>query len=176
MPVALDTAPSPRGLPGWLLGVVAAATAVAVGLCAWMWWTVPSDDSVEASTRAAQNAAERAIVPILSYDAARLDEDEQAAASYMTTAYGKQYAQLFEVIKQNAPSTQTVVKAELLQSGIVRSGEERVEVLLFVDMATTNKQSTEPIVYKNQVRVQMEKVGGEWLVDCLLTAPNGVCD
>ena len=47
----------------------------------------------------------------------------------------------------------------------MRSGEDRVEVLLFVDRPTTNKQQTEPVVYKDQVRVTMELVDGEWLID-----------
>ena len=38
--------------------------------------TVPSDPSVDDASAAARSAAERAIVPILSYDAADLDEVE----------------------------------------------------------------------------------------------------
>ncbi len=160
-------------VPGWLLVAVAAVTALAVGACAWLWFERPSDATVEDSTRTAQSAAERAIVPILSYNALHLDEDQQAAASYMTSAYRKQYDQLFAVIKQNAPETKTIVKAEVLASGVVRSGESRVDVLLFVNRPTTNKQQTEPVVYKDQVTVTMEKVDGDWLVDDLVTSPVG---
>ena len=38
---------------------------------------------------------------------AHLDEDQKAAESYMTSGYRTKYDQLFEVIKQNAPRTQT---------------------------------------------------------------------
>ena len=124
-----------RVVPAWLLAGVAVLTAVAVGVAAWLWFAVPSDASVEESTRTAESAAERAVGPILSYDYQHLDEDQQAAESYMTAGYRKDYDQLFAVIKQNAPGTQTVVKADVVASGIVRSGDDRVDVLLFVEPA-----------------------------------------
>lgn len=165
-----------RGVPGWVLAVLAVLTAASVGAAAWLWFEEPSDATVEESTRAAQSAAERAIGPILSYDYRHLDEDQAAAESYMTSDYAEQYDKLFAVVKQNAPGTRTVVTGKVVSSGIVRSGSDRVEVLLFVDQPTTNKQHKTPVVYKNQVRAQMEKVGGDWLVDCLITTPNGHCD
>jgi Mce-associated membrane protein len=165
-------APQRPGVPGWLLAVVAALTAVAVGACVFVWTNASPDESLYAgSTRAAQSAAERAIVPILSYNALHLDEDQKAAESYMTASYRKDYDDLFAVIKQNAPATKTIVRAEVLASGVVRSGKDRVDVLLFVNRPTTNKQLTEPVVYKDQVTVTMQLVDGDWLVDDLVTTP-----
>jgi Mce-associated membrane protein len=170
--VAADDPPRRRGaVPGWLLAVVAALTAVAVGACAYVWFEKPSDASLDESTRAAQSAAERAIGPILSYNALHLDEDQKAAETYMTADYRKDYDDLFAVIKQNAPATKTIVKAQVIASGVVRSGEDRVDVLLFVNRPTTNKLVTEPVVYKDQVTVTMQKVDGDWLVDDLVTSP-----
>ncbi len=171
-----DEAPVRRAVPGWALAVLAVLTAASVATAAWLWFEKPADATVEESTRAAQSAAERAVGPILSYDYRHLDEDQAAAESYMTSHYHGDYGQVFAVIKQNAPRTRTAVKAQVIDSGIVRSGDDRVEVLLFVDQPTTNKQHKTPVVYKNQVRAQMEKVGNDWLVDCLITTPNGHCD
>jgi Mce-associated membrane protein len=150
-------------------------TALVVAACVWVVTTQPSDAAVQESGRAAQNAAETAIGPILSYNAAHLDEDEKAAESYMTPSYRKKYAQLFEVIKQNAPQTQTVVTTQVVDSGVIRTGEDRVDVLLFVNRPTTNKQHRTPQVYKDQVTARMEKVGNDWLVDCLLTGGSSEC-
>lgn len=162
-----------RSVPGWLLAGVALLTAAAVGVTAWLWYDRPSDETVESSTRAAQAAAETAIVPILSYDALHLDEAQAAAQTYMTTDYQKKYDQLFAVIRDNAPNTKTVVTAQVIDSGIVRSGEDRVDVLLFVDRPTTNKLEKTPVIYKDQVTVTMQKVGSDWLVDDLVTTPAG---
>jgi Mce-associated membrane protein len=59
----------------------------------------------------------------------------------------------------------------VVASGIVRSGADRVDVLVFVDRPTTNKLTPEPETYKDQVTVTMQKVGDEWLVDNLVTSP-----
>jgi Mce-associated membrane protein len=156
-------------VPGWALvalaGLVAAALVVAGVLV-----SKPSDAAVEGDTQAAQAAAERAIVPLLSYDARHLDQSESAAEPYLTSGYDQQYRKLFAVIRQNAPRTGTVVKARYVASGVVRSGTDRVDVLVFVDQVTRNKQHPKvPVVYKNQVTVTMTKVGGQWLVDDLST-------
>lgn len=166
------TVEQPRGgVPWWLLIGVGVLTLVLLAATAYVW-TRPSDEGVEEATRTAQSAAERAIVPILSYDAATLDEDQQAAHAYMTSDYRKDdYDPLFEVLRDNAPATGTKVEAEVIASGIVRSGEDRVDVLIFVNRPTTNKQQKQPVVYKDQVTVTMEKVGDDWLVDDMITSP-----
>ncbi len=161
-----------REVPTWALAVLAAVTAVAVAASAWLWFAVPSDASVEESARAARSAAERAVVPILSYNALHLEEDKKAAQAYMTSDYReKSYDKMFAVIEQNAPGTKTIVRTDVIRSGIVRSGADRVQVLLFLDRPTTNKQTTEPIVYHDQATVTMQRVDGEWLVDDLVSSP-----
>jgi Mce-associated membrane protein len=160
-----------RGVPSWVLAGLAVVTAVAVGASSWLWFAEPSDASVEESTRAAQSAAERAIGPILSYSALHLDEDQKAAQAYLTSDYREEYDKVFAVIKQNAPGTKTIVKADVVGSGIVRSGTDRVQVLVFVNRPTTNKQIREPVVYKDQVTLTMERVDGEWLVDDMTSSP-----
>lgn len=157
-------------VPTWLLLAVAVALVAVLGVTAWVW-SLPSDTAVETSTRSAQAAAENAAVAILSYDAETLEQDQETAQSFMTSDYRKDYDELFEVIKQNAPSTGTKVEAEVIASGVVRSGEDRVAILLFVNRPTTNKQQSEPVIYKDQVTVTMELVGDEWLVDDLETSP-----
>lgn len=158
------------GVPTWLLLALALLTVALVAATAYVW-SRPSDTAVETATRSAQTAAEAATVAILSYDAATLESDQEAAQSFMTSDYREDYDELFEVIKQNAPETETKVDVEVISSGIVRSGEDRVAILLFVNRPTTNKQQPEPVIYKDQVTVTMERVGDEWLVDDMLSSP-----
>ncbi|UUZ60651.1 hypothetical protein [Nocardioides sp. B-3] len=157
-------------MPTWLLGALGALAAVAVGVALWARQT-GEDTAVEDAARAAQSAAELAIVPVLSYDYESLEADRDRAKSYVTADYFKDYDQLFGVITDNAPSTQTKVSAEVIASGIVRSGEDRVDVLVFVDRPTTNKLTPEPVIYKDRVTVSMQKVGEDWLIDNLVTSP-----
>lgn len=157
--------------PVWLLAGVLVLVAVLVGLSGWQL-RIPTDASVQAATRSAQASAERAAVAVLSYDYQNLDASEATASSYLTPKYRRtDYAPLFEVIKANAPSTKTVVTAEVVASGIVRSGEDRVSVLVFVNRPTLNASTSEPVVYRDQVTMEMTDVGGEWLVDGMVTTP-----
>ena len=95
-----------------------------VAVTAVVWMQEPSAGSVESDARAAQAAAERAIVPILSYDATNLDASKAAAQPYLTGDYRKEYDKLFDgIIQQNAPATGTILEADLVRSGIVRSGD-----------------------------------------------------
>jgi Mce-associated membrane protein len=159
-----------RHVPAWLLAAVGLVVAALVAGCAWAWQAT-SGETEEEATRAAQAAAERAIVPVLSYGFETLEEDQARAQGYLTSDYREDYDQLFAVISDNAPQTETTVEAQVVASGIVRSGQDRVDVLVFVDRPTTNKLTPEPETYKDQVTVTMQRVGDEWLVDNLVTSP-----
>ena len=81
------------------------------------------------------------------------------------------YDDLFEsVIKQNAPQLQTVLKAEFISSGIIRTGggdqaDDRVDVLVVFDQLTTNKQLSEEQRSPAYAVVTMVNEDGDWLVD-----------
>lgn len=164
-PAAAAVPAERRGVPAWLLVGLAVAVLLVAGVAGYFYVTEPSDDAVEDATAAAQSAAERAVVPILSYDAANLDESKAAAEPYLTGDYRTKYEQLYDgIIRENAPSTGTVLTAELIRSSIVRAGDDRVEVFVLLNQSRTNKQSKEPVVYKQWVTMTMQEVDGEWLV------------
>jgi len=163
-----DAAAPRRTVPAWLLAMLAVLVAAMVAAAGYLV-TQPSDDAIADSTSAAQGAAERAVVTILAYDYRTLDEDQKAAGALMTADYREDYDKLFEVIKENADAVKPVVTVEVVASGIVRSGEDRVQVLVFVNRPTTNAQSTEPVASRDQVVMTMEKSGDRWLVDDLST-------
>lgn len=152
-------------VPAWLLAALAVATAVVAGVALWLQARVPSDQAVADAASAAQAAAERAVVPVLSYDARRLEESRAAAEQYLTGSYQEDYDDLFDrIIERNAPATGTVLAARPVRSGVVRADADRVQVFLLVDQTRTNKRERRPQVYRNWVTVTMEKVGDAWLV------------
>lgn len=152
-------------VPGWLLLAVALLTLALVATAVVLWVREPSAGDVEADARAAQAAAERAVVPILSYDATHLDESKAAAQQYLTGKLREDYDRIFTgLIEKNAPSTRTVVTATLVRSSIVRADEGHAQVFLLVNQTRTNKKYTEPEVYKNWVTLTMDEVDGSWLV------------
>ncbi|NPC98483.1 DnaJ domain-containing protein [Nocardioides sp. zg-DK7169] len=159
-----------RAVPAWLLALVGVLAALALAAASWLWFLVPADSEVEDATRAARVAAETAVVPVLSYDAADLEASRAAATSYLTPGYRKEYEQFFEgVMAKNAPRTGTVVETSVLRSGIVRAGEDRVEVFVLLDQATTNARRKQPSTIKYWVTVTMERTDDQWLVAGLKT-------
>jgi len=126
------------------------------------------DDS---EVRAAQAAAETAVVPVISYDYRTLDADAEAAKSYMTESYREKYDETFSIVKTYAPKSKTVVTVEVVASGIVRTGDDRVDVLLFINRPTINTTYPEGVISRDQATLQMKLVDGEWLVDGLITTP-----
>ncbi|WP_109508135.1 DnaJ domain-containing protein [Nocardioides speluncae] len=166
---APDAKPGGWVPPAWLLIVLAAVTALVATATGWLLLAVPSDQEVADATAEAQAAAERAAVPVLSYDYTRLEADQEAAQRFLTSDFRKDYDRLFELVKQNAVRAKAKVTAQVIGSGVVRSGTERVEILLFVNRPTTNTATTEPKISRDQVTLSMENVGGEWLIDDMKT-------
>jgi Mce-associated membrane protein len=151
-------------VPAWLLAALAVLTALALAAAGYLW-TQPSDAAIADATSDAQGAAERATTTILAYDYRHLDQDQQAADDLMTPAYQKKYDQLFSQIAANAPDLKAIVTAEVIASGIVRSGDDRVQVLVFVNRPTVRSDKTEPEIFRDQVVMTMVKQDGDWLVD-----------
>jgi Mce-associated membrane protein len=130
--------------------------------------------NVESDGASALDAAKTAVVPVLSYDYRHMAQSKQQAEAYLTDAYKAEYEKLFALLQQNAPNTRTVVKTNPpVDAGVVRVSPGRVEVLVFVDRPTTNKQHTQPVNYQNYVTLTMQKVGDRWLVDNMETTPSG---
>lgn len=125
------------------------------------------------AVQAARTAAEAAAGPVISYDYRSLDESRAAAVSYMTPAYADVYEQNFAVVEDNAARTETIVTAEVIGSGVVRTGRDRVDVLVFVNRPTRNASTD--TVYRDQVTLRMLDVDGRWLVDCLIASPGDSC-
>ena len=158
-----------RPIPALLLAVLGLLVLAMVCAAAYLA-TQPSDEAIAESTSEAQSSAERAVVTILSYDYREMDQDQEAAGDLMTDSYRAKYDALFEQLKANAPELEVVVSCEVVASGIVRSGEDRVQVLVFVNRPTERADLTAPRTYRDQVRLTMERSGDDWLVDDMQTS------
>ena len=161
-----------------IVTAIATVVLVAVTVVAWLGSDSAPDSLAtgparvdESETRAAQAAAETAIVPVISYDYRKLDESAAAAKSYMTDEFAERYDETFSIVETNAAKSKTVVGVEVVASGIVRTGEDRVDVLLFINRPTTNTEYPAGVISRDQATLQMKLVDGEWLVDGLVTTP-----
>lgn len=167
--------PTPRDVPDWLLATLAvltvAALLAAIFAAGPLGRKLPAQGVPDSQQRLveAADAAEKAAVPVLSYDYRHLAQDEKAATARMTPSFRKKYEQTFTLIEQNAPQVQAVVAVKVLGSAIGHTSGKHVEVLLFVDRPTSKKGAKEPVVFRDQVTFSMREVDGEWLVDDMRT-------
>ncbi|NYD56485.1 Mce-associated membrane protein [Nocardioides marinisabuli] len=166
-------------VPGWALVVLAVLAVLSVS-AAVVVWVQPNErvvsaaeggNEIEESAEQARATAERAVGPVLSYDYRSFEESTAAARSYMTVDYQEDYDQLVAALEPNLEEVQPVVEVEVVDSAVVRTSGDRVDVLLFVNRPTLNKGMDEPVVYKDQVTMRMVREDGTWLVDDLSTTP-----
>ncbi|GGO92135.1 hypothetical protein GCM10011584_27830 [Nocardioides phosphati] len=175
-PTAAPVVAGGRDVPTWVLtllaGLTVAAVLAAIFAAGPLGRALPAAGVPDSQQRLvdAANAAEKAAVPVLSYDYRHLDQDEKAATAQMTSKFRKDYEQTFTLIKQNAPQVQAVVAATVLGSAISHASGKTVDVLLFVDRPTSKKGAKEPVVYRDQVTFSMRRVDGTWLVDDMRTS------
>ncbi len=177
---ARATSPAPSRLPlvpGWALVVLVVLAALSVG-AAVLVWVQPNErvvastsggNEIEESAEQARAVAERAVGPVLSYDYRSFDESTAAARSYMTADYQEEYDKLVAALEPNLEEVQPVVEVEVVDSAVVRTSGDRVDVLVFVNRPTLRKDMDEPVVYKDQVTLRMQREDGRWLVGALST-------
>jgi Mce-associated membrane protein len=165
--------PAPRGLLAVLaalatvLVLTAALLALLVDGAGWGdWKQAQQQDEVDRAMRTAPAAAERAAAAVLTYDYRTLEADRDAAAALMTPEYREQYLKTFELVMDAAPARKARVEADVRASGVSLPGDDRVEVLLFVNQTTVSTASSgEPQIALNRVVFTMERDGEAWRVD-----------
>jgi Mce-associated membrane protein len=172
-------APVRRRRVGWPVAVAASVVAVVllVATVLSLVLSAGSDDERlpdERQIDSARRAAETAVGPLLSFDFRDLETSRADAVSYLTPEYTEQYERFFdETVAPNAERTKTVVTAEVLASAVVRTGEDLVDVLVFVDRPTRNASGDS--VSNDQATLRMRDTDGRWLVDCLITQAGSTC-
>lgn len=170
----------PGSVSGRLLvtaGVLALAAIVAT---VWIWTRPGASGDVDvyqAREDAAQQAAavaEEAVGTVLSYDYRHLDDDVATAAPYFTDAYADEYRGVIEELGPQAKKAKLVVKGESIATGIIRTGDDRAEILVFVNQESSRAgTANEPL--KMWVTMTMVRVGDGWLIDRMkvdTAAPN----
>jgi Mce-associated membrane protein len=163
-----------RTVPLRLLVVAGVLALLAMVGTVWIWTQpgaggdVDRYDQREEAAGQAEAAAEAAVGPVLSFDyRGGLDDDAARAEPYLTEDYARERQGLMEELDATARSGQVVVEADPIATGVTRSGDDRAEILVFVDQRTSRKDTPEPFVLEQWVRVTMVHEGDRWLIDNL---------
>lgn len=119
----------------------------------------------------ASAVAERALTAALSFDYHDMAASRDRAAGFMTPGYRKVFLKSFAKLEDTADGKpglatreKTVVKADVLSTGVVTAARGRVQVLAFVNQTRSNVYGSQDL-FKNRLVVTMVRRGNDWLID-----------
>ncbi|HSP36577.1 MAG TPA: hypothetical protein VLR26_02360 [Frankiaceae bacterium] len=126
----------------------------------------PTLAKAEDRREAARQAAENVVPRLFSYDYRQIDaniaEQEKLTLGKINSDITSQTA---PALKSLAPKLTAVVQAVSLGSAVLTDDKTGVQVLVFVNQATTNNLLAAPRIDGNRVVVTMQQVeGGQWKV------------
>jgi Mce-associated membrane protein len=162
---APEKSPEPKSrlaLTAYLI-IPAIALLLAVGAGFLRWEYSSRFDAQQARTQSVQAARDSTAV-VLTYHAATVEKDFDAARGRLTGAFLDAYTQLANtVIIPGAKEKQMSAAAQIPAAASVSATENHAVVLVFVNQ-TIWMGTEQPTMTPSSVRVTMDKVGDRWLI------------
>lgn len=152
-------------LPRWLKGLIALTPAIA-GLGLYVVnqeAEANNDDAVQALEVVTGHVEE-----LLSYDFRNVQDELAAERKWLTGSFESKYAEL--VTKNIAPravESEVTTNAEVQKGAVVSTGQDDVELLLFVNVTTKAKTLETPKVSGSRLVVKAKFVDGTWRITAL---------
>lgn len=106
-----------------------------------------------------------AVEHVFSYDFARLDDNERAAAAVITGAFARDYRQQFARVRELAPGQQAVVVATVPALAVKVLDGDRAIVVMFIDQQANRGGQTRPLVAAGRLSVTAQRVNGSWKIE-----------
>ncbi len=131
---------------------------------------LPVRDGVDAAAKAAQE--------IVAVDFKKYAEEVDAAADLMTARFEEEYRTTAGDIEEQFVAQETVVQANVVAQGVVRSSRTRLEALVFLNQVVARVRDGKPetVVTPFKVLVTMVHTDQGWFVDDLDTDDPQVQD
>jgi Mce-associated membrane protein len=143
---------------------LAAAVLVLLAVAGTAWYQADRGDQQTQARREALRAASSAAVAIFSYDYRTFDAGVAKAKPFVTGPFAKEYADTTASLKATAASEQAVVRAQVSASGVIDTGDGRVDLLLYLNQYRRNSNISGEKVDQNRVVLTMVRVGRAWKV------------
>lgn len=173
-PLATDAAESPAEFlaPTQTFGLAVLAlaflTVLLLLLTGWLTYAVVNSGGpapIEDTRKSALEAGRDAARLVFSYDYRHLDKDFAAAEATTTGTFKKEYANTTKkLVGDVAPRYKAVLLAEVSEAGIVNATQDRVLLLVFLDVQSTSTLAAAPKVTPRRLKMTMQRRGDRWLV------------
>jgi Mce-associated membrane protein len=105
-----------------------------------------------------------AVERVFSYDFARLDANERAAAAVITGPFALDYHHQFARVRELAPGQQAVVVATVPALAVKVLDGDRAIVVVFIDQQANRGGQAEPLLAAGRLRVTAQRVTGSWKI------------
>ena len=105
-----------------------------------------------------------AVERVFSYDFARLDDNERAAAAVVTGPFALDYHHQFTRVRELAPGQQAVVVATVPALAVKVLDGDRAIVVVFIDQQANRGGQVQPLVAAGRLRVTAQRVTGSWKI------------
>lgn len=152
----------------WLSLPVAALLLVTLGVgaaTAFVWLDVQEKSQSESARRSGLDASRDAARQLFSYDYRTLDKNFSVGRALTTGGFRTDYDKTTtKVVADVAKRYKAVVKANVVNAGVVRASPDEVVTIVYVNQVTTSTQVTGEKVDLSRVRMTLVRSGGRWLV------------
>jgi Mce-associated membrane protein len=158
---------------GWLVRarigaiVLAAALFASAGVAAWLYFQEYRADQQtnDAASAVALDAAKTGTVSLLSYSPESLDKDFATAKSHLTGDFLSYYTQFTQQIVAPAAKQKAVkTSAAVVRAAVAELRPNSAMVLVFINQNTTSKENPDGAFAASAVKVGLTKVNDAWLI------------
>ncbi|RWA20975.1 hypothetical protein [Mycolicibacterium elephantis] len=144
------------------LGAGAALLVASLATSAVLAVKLSEQRAVDNAGQQALAAAQQYALILTSVDGAKLDENFAAVLDGATGEFKKMYSESSNQLKQVLIDNDAKA-GEVIAAGIKSATKDKVEIMLFLDQAVSNKLNPEPRLDRNRIIITMDKVDGRWL-------------
>ena len=143
------------------LSIAVVVVAVLAAIAGWSARIAAATDRAGTEALAAATPATQAL---FSYDYRSFDASVANGGQFVTGAFATEYAQTTAALRAAATKQHAVVRAEVSSAGVVSSGPDEVDVLLYVNQYRRNVDITGEKVDQNRVVLTLVRTDGGWKV------------
>ncbi|OBI06422.1 hypothetical protein A5715_20525 [Mycolicibacter heraklionensis] len=111
----------------------------------------------------ALETAEKYTLALTSVDPAAIDQNFAEIIDGATGEFKDVYSASSEQLRQLLIENKASAHGTVIDSAVKSATKNKVEVLLFVDQAVSNKALSQPQIDRSRIVITMEKVNGRWL-------------
>ncbi|MFL0277179.1 Mce protein [Mycobacterium sp. SMC-19] len=155
--------PKERGLTPNRRRIAAAVLALGLIGATYEGWLLFAHHQRTVAAEEALEAAQKYTLVLTSVDPTAIDRNFAEILDGATGEFKDVYSASSEQLRQLLIDNKASAHGTVIDSAVKSATKNRVEVLLFVDQAVSNKTAPQAQIDRSRIVITMEKVKGRWL-------------